>query len=226
MGSAGLWGILIAAVNLVPAALHATTTIRALGFTTRGLLANSLDPRALPGLVLPRWGGSPMDRLAGHFPGGAWTDTGTPYLISHYLGLVAVMLALIGFVALVRQSRRALALALGACAIIGVAVALGRFMPGVEAFFEAFPVSSPLRYPVKALYITFIAIPPLAAVGLDALVALVALVAGAAASQRRTGLDRRPPRPPRRARFSHGRIAASPRPSRLPRSPSPRSPSS
>ena len=77
-GIAGIWGMLIAAPQLLPAAIHARTTYRALGFSTDQILYNSLDPRALAGFFLPLWGGSPMERLTGGFPGAAWTDTGTP----------------------------------------------------------------------------------------------------------------------------------------------------
>lgn len=169
-GMAGLWGIAVAAVHLVPAVLHARTTARSLGFTVQGFLYNSLDPRALPGLILPRWGGSPMDRLAGGFPGAAWTDSGTPYLVSCYLGLCAALLAIVGVVVILRRaedSRRVLVVALGACALLGVTLALGSHLPGLEALLSAASLKMPLRYPVKALFVTFLAVPPLTALGID-----------------------------------------------------------
>jgi hypothetical protein len=171
-GIAGIWGIMIAAPQLVPAALHARTTYRSLGFDAGQILYNSLDPRALPGLVLPRWGGSPMDSLTGGFQGAAWTDTGTPYLLSHYLGLSIIALALVGAWHLARsRGMPGLASALSLAAIAGVVIALGRHVPGATALMDALPFEMPLRYPVKALHATFLAIPPLAAFGLDALIA-------------------------------------------------------
>lgn len=179
-GACGIWGIAIAAAQLVPAALHARTTLRAVGFTAQGLLYNSLDPRALPGLVLPGWGGSPIDRwIPGAYPGAIWTETGTPYVLSHYCGLVACALALAGVVLVVRRGddamslrARDVALGLAAVAALGVVVALGRHVGVVRWGAEALS-PLPLRFTVKALFMTFLAVPLLAATGLDAALARI-----------------------------------------------------
>lgn len=163
-GVGGALALLLAAPQLLTAALTARTTVRGAGFTAEGALYNSLDPRALPGLIWPRWGGSPLERLTGGFPGAAWTDSGTPYLISCYLSSGAVLLALLAW----RSRRRGVALALGGAALLGVAIALGRHLPGLAPLVDAI-APLPLRYPVKALFATFLAVPPLAALGLDAL---------------------------------------------------------
>lgn len=173
-GACGVWGILIASPQLIPAALHARTTQRAWGFTADGILFNSLDPRALPGLVLPGWGGHPMERLSGGFPGGKWTDTGTPYLISSYCGAFVALLAAWALLAWARRrlppEQARLVPALTAVAVAGILVALGRHLPPMTWIAEAL-APLPLRYTVKALFATFLVMPLLAALGLDALLA-------------------------------------------------------
>ncbi len=187
-GAGGLWGIAIAAPQLVPAAAHASHTIRAMGFTTQGLLYNSLDPRALPGLAWPRWGGNPAEAfLPGGFPGAAWTDSGSPYLMSHYCGLAFVALAVLAVVLSCRwraaDPTRAVVLSLACVAVLGVVVALGRHAAPVRALAEAIP-APPLRFTVKALFATFLAIALLAGFGLDA----IAARSGAGPRRRRIAL--------------------------------------
>ncbi len=174
---AGTWiagvlgGLLLAAPQLLPAALHARTTLRALGFTAEGLLFNSLHPRRALWLVIPGLGGNPIDaREAGGFPGAALLDGSSPYLLSIYLGAVPVALAIAALV-LARRSpaTRALAFTLAGLAGLGVFVASGRFVPGASTLVEALPFPIPFRFAEKALYVTFLALPPLAALGLDAL---------------------------------------------------------
>lgn len=166
-GLAGAWALALASPQLVPGALAARGTLRAFGFTAEGILYNSLDPRALPGLVLPAWGGDPVARLAGGFPGSAWTDSGTPYVLSIHVGLLAAAAAALGAAALVRAGRARLAAALGVAIALGVVLALGRHLPGAAHAAEALAGWWPFRYPVKALSLAFLAVPPLAALGVD-----------------------------------------------------------
>ena len=62
-GAAGAWGLALSAAQLLPAALHARTTVRSLGFTAAGVLYNSLHPMRLPAFFWPGYGGSPLERL-------------------------------------------------------------------------------------------------------------------------------------------------------------------
>jgi hypothetical protein len=166
-----LGGLALAAPQLLPSALHARTTLRALGFTTAGLLYNSLHPLRALWLFVPGLGGNPVEaREPGGFPGAAWLDGRTPYLLSIYLGIVAVALA-VAAVALTRQGSpsRSLVRTLAGLALLAVVLAMGRHLPGVAALLEALPFPIPFRYPEKVLYVTFLAIPPLAAFGIDAL---------------------------------------------------------
>jgi len=161
----GTLAALLASPLLVPAAQFARTTYRAWGFDAGKVLYNSLDPHLLPAMVLPRWLGHPMDRIAGGYAAAAFTDTRTSYFHSLDLGLVAALLAVIA-VLLVRP--RAMTTALAVMAALGVVIASGRFVPGVETLIASLgPL--PLRYPIKALALTHLALPLLAALGADAL---------------------------------------------------------
>jgi len=170
-GLSGIWGIALAAPQLVPAAMNAKRTLRGLGIPADIVLMNSLDPRALPGFFIPRWGGNPLRHLVpGAYPAGAWGDGGVPYLITSYCGLVFAALAIVGLVLSLRGGpprRRALMLALAGVAAFGAVLALGGHVGPVRALVEALP-APPLRFPIKALFIPFLAAPLLAALGLDA----------------------------------------------------------
>ena len=170
-GVAGFWALLLAAPQVLPAALQARDSLRSFGFTTKGLLYNSLDPARLPSFVLPHFGGDPLARLSGGFAQAGLTDSGTPYFVSLYLGLPAVLLALVALFAgrstpeRLRRLRPALALTAAA----GILGSLGRHLPGVEALVDALPALAPFRYPVKLSLLAHLAVPLLAAAGLDAL---------------------------------------------------------
>jgi hypothetical protein len=168
---AGAWSLLLAAPQVLPAVIHASSSLRSLGFTAQGLLYNSLHPARLPALLLPRFGGHPLERLDGGYPAEIFEDGSTPYLLSLYLGLGVVALAVASF-----ATRRAgvapstldrLRPALAITAALGVLLALGRHLPGVPALVEAVPALVPFRYPVKLVLLAHLALPLLAAGGLE-----------------------------------------------------------
>ncbi len=166
-----LGGLALAAPQLLPAARHARTTLRAVGFTPEGVLSNSLHPLRALWLLVPGLGGHPLRALEpGGFPGATLLDGASPYLLSVYLGIVTVVLA-IAAVGLARRkpATTRLVWTLAGLAVVGVVLALGRHLPGAAALVAAIPFPIPFRFPEKALYVTFLAAPPLAALGIDAL---------------------------------------------------------
>jgi hypothetical protein len=171
---AGAVALSLAAPQVLPAIANARGSLRGLGFTAAGLLYNSVHPRRLAWLVVPGAGGDPMAYLEGGFPGARLTDTGTPYFVTLYLGVVVVALAWIGMTTRSRDDKaassspRPLRVALAVAALAAATLSLGRFLPGAEALAEHVPWVVPFRYPEKLLFVTFLAVPPLAALGLDA----------------------------------------------------------
>ena len=176
-GVAGAWALLLAAPQVLPSGMLAQQTLRSMGFTVKALLYNSLHPGRLPGLVLPRFGGHPADRLAGSMGWGEMVDAGTPYFLSIYSGVTVVLLACAGLV-LARRVRRPAVDApdegirrarwlLAAAAVAGCVLALGRFLPGMETLASALPGIVPFRYPEKLVFWAALVLPLLAALGLD-----------------------------------------------------------
>ena len=162
-------GLALAAPQLLPAALHARTTLRAVGFSSEGLLYNSLHPLRVFWLAIPGLGGNPLDALRpGGFPGASLLDGSSPYLTSIYIGIVAAGLAAAALAGSCRlPASRMLAWTFAALALLGILLALGRYVPGASALVSALPFPVPFRFAEKALYVTFLAVPPLAALGID-----------------------------------------------------------
>jgi hypothetical protein len=169
-GIGGVWALMIAAPQVLVAALHARTSLRSFGFTAEGLLYNSLHPERLPAFFLPRWGGHPFERLEGGFAHAALEDSGSPYFPSLYLGLGVVLLATAAFLRRTPDSGlKRLRAALALTAVAGLLLALGRHLPGLAALVDAMPALLPFRFPVKFAFLVHLALPLLAAAGLDGL---------------------------------------------------------
>jgi hypothetical protein len=119
-----------------------------------------------------------MRRLAGEYPQGILTDTGTPYLLSLYAGATVVLLAAVA----VRRGRtggsgdetmpplrdRRLILTLLGLVALGAVGSVGRFLPGAVEAARLVEGLHPFRYPEKLLFLAFLALPLLAASGADA----------------------------------------------------------
>ncbi|MEM7243927.1 MAG: hypothetical protein AAF533_01210 [Acidobacteriota bacterium] len=164
----GAWALALAAPQVLPATVLAGRSLRSLGFTTEGLLYNSLHPGRLAWMAWPGLGGHPMHVLGNGFPGAELTDTGTPYFISLYLGFSCLVL---GLFALVRGDRlgeavRGRWLLVGA-SVLAVLLMLGSHLPGLPALVEAVPLLMPFRYPVKFFLVPALVVPILAGWGLE-----------------------------------------------------------
>jgi hypothetical protein len=143
----------MAAVQLVPAALHSRGSSRSTGGAPPGLLEWSVPPQELPELVVPGFFGR-VDTLPDEdYWGGRRQDQGFPYILSLYFGVPVLLLAVAGAAApagrtpLSRGARTALA----AAAAVSLLLSLGRFLPGFPAVARAAAELLPLRYPVKFL---------------------------------------------------------------------------
>ena len=172
------WGALgagiagLAAFQLLPMVELVGGTERGEGVGYASFSAFSLHPKRLPELVVPGFTGR-VDTLVGEdFWGADLVDGGFPYLLSVYLGMVAVGLALAGLFAPVgggmpRRLRRLCAVMTG----ILLVLCLGRFLPGFEWVYEV-PGIRLFRFPIKLM--SFLALPfaLLAGAGMDAILRL------------------------------------------------------
>jgi len=165
---AALWGSALAAPQLLPALRFARHSVRSLGLASETVLYWSFHPGRLLELIAPPTGqwldaGVPPDPLI---------DGGKPLFNSHYLGLSVVVLAIAGLVAARwkkdESSRRppvplsVLSLSAG----LGLILAFGRYLPGLETVVGWTEGLVAFRYPVKFMFITALTIPIIAGAGL------------------------------------------------------------
>ncbi len=157
----------LTAVQLVPTAELAAESMRGEGMSLESFGAYSLHPLRLPELVVPEFLGRP-DILT-DFWGERLVDEGFPYLLSVYLGVVPLSLALAGALRRGGEVPRRLRLYLAALLSLALLGALGRHLPGFDLLYEVFPPLRIFRYPVKTLGFASLPLALLAAAGLEAL---------------------------------------------------------
>jgi hypothetical protein len=167
-------GVGLAAVVVLPLWAQVEGSARGAGFPTDVVLAHSVHPLTLPQTLIAAFHGDPQN-LTGRWWGQNFFTRGFPYMLSLYLGGVALALALAGAVA-GRGPRRRLAL----LAVVGLLACLGRYA-GLEALVDALPALRSFRYPVKLFFTVHLAVALLAALGLEEMCAGAARAGRAAA---------------------------------------------
>ena len=155
-------------VGLLPTLELLARSERGAGFVATESLKWSLPPQALAEMVFPSLFGDPTRVGVGTFWGGGLYDAGLPLILSIHLGAAVFVLAGAGMWSglFVSRSRRIETILLMILAALGIALALGRFLPLLPALLTL-PGTGWVRYPVKFLLLTAWAIPLLAARGLD-----------------------------------------------------------
>jgi Bacterial membrane protein YfhO len=156
-------GLGLASVPVVVTASLLRETVRGAGFEGEIALGNALHPAALLQSVLPNLFGT-LSRPVEAWWGGRFFTKGFPYFLSHYVGPLALALALSGARALERKARVIL-LVLAALALWYALGAHGRLAP----LLALLPPFSYVRFPSKALLLPHIAIAVCAGLGLDRL---------------------------------------------------------
>lgn len=165
--SAGLLGLGLAAVQLVPAAARLLASPRAGGLTWEQASRWSMQPIRLVELVFPRLLGDPARMREGLYYGWGIHDFDFPYLLVLTPGLSLVVLGFAGLLARGLPRRRFWAL----LAISGVLLACGRHTPGFRWAFDHLPGLATNRYPEKFFLLTFVALVFAGACALERLLA-------------------------------------------------------
>jgi len=147
----------------------------------------SVAPQRLPELIVPRFFGNADSLRDEAYWGRALESGGYPYILSLYLGIPALLLAIAGATSRsesVEVPRRALTV----IASIALLLSLGRHLPGFAFLYDHVPLIGMFRYPVKAQIAMLFPIAMLAACGAESLrrnvriaAAVLALIAGALA---------------------------------------------
>jgi hypothetical protein len=160
IGASLALGAGLAAPTLAIVSSLVAGSARAGGFPTDVVLAQSIDPWTLGQLVIGNWHGNLAD-LANQWWGSRFFPSGFPYVVSLYLGAVALTLAGVGALGARAPRGRLLALVAGA-----LVMALGRFA-GLAPIVDAMPFIHAFRHPSKAFFTVHLGVALLAALGLD-----------------------------------------------------------
>jgi hypothetical protein len=158
LAGAALGAMLFTAVQLISTAELFLESGRSGGLRPAEILAWSLHPTQIYNLVLPRY----YEGAEGLFDLRQLPIATQPWVFTSYLGVGIVLLALAG---LQRKSLRWSVL-WGGLAIAGILLAIGAHNPLVSLLLDV-PFLRIFRYPEKMLLLPAIAVPVLAAAGLD-----------------------------------------------------------
>ncbi len=155
-------GFALAAPSLFVMRAQLAGSARGTGLPAAVVVSQSIDPWTLPQLVIGSWHGDLGD-LANRWWGSNFFPNGFPYILSLYLGAVALCLAALG-----ARFGAGLARRLVVLAALFLVVALGRFV-GLGTLLAELPLQIPLRFPVKAFFTVHLGVALLSALGLQAL---------------------------------------------------------
>jgi hypothetical protein len=151
----------LAAVQLLPTAELLRESVRSAGLPFELAAEGSLDPASLFSLAFPR------PALPGSAASGPVVTGEMPWLLSAYMGAGVVCLALVGSFG----PRRRWTLFWWSSAAVGVLLALGSHTPAFRSAFELVPGFQSVRYPEKFLLLSALALPALAAAGVESALA-------------------------------------------------------
>ena len=160
LGAAAVGAMIVTAVQLLPTIELFLQSQRSLGLPTEESLGWSLPPAQLGNLILPRY----FESSSGLFDLRRIPGVEQPWVFTSYLGVVVVALAAAALGVREREP-----IVWSGVAVAGVLLALGAHNPLVRALSDAVPALRAFRFPEKMLLLPAIAVPVLAARGLDAL---------------------------------------------------------
>lgn len=154
LAAAALLATGLAAVQLVPTAARILETGRGSGIAAEEAMTWSTHPNRLLDLAFPRLHGDPMALEQNLYFGWSVNDQGFPYVIAIYPGLLALLLALSGWLRGGWPGR----VTWLAIASAGIFLALGRHNPAYAGGIAQIPPFAWIRYPEKFLVLTTTAI--------------------------------------------------------------------
>lgn len=154
----------LSAIQLFPALRHAPLTGRAADLTYERSFFWSLHPLKFLEILCPEFWGNPL-----WDSGQPWLymDGREPYLLSVFIGLVVLTLALVAVLARSDRPTRFWMVA----GMVALLLALGRFTSFSNIFYYLIPFFRIVRFPVKLLLPVTLAVAQLAALGMEYLLA-------------------------------------------------------
>lgn len=154
----------VAAVQVLPAYVHGTQSIRAFPFPWSEATGWSFPPQRLVELAFPRFFGDALQRHAGYWGQIFYFEGRPPYIRCLYVGMLPLILAVAGFTA--RRTRVAFSIGVVAPLLLAFGSLSPLYRLGYElGFFNR------LRFPEKFVILPVFTLIVAAAVGFDRLVA-------------------------------------------------------
>ena len=176
---AGVLAVGLVAVQIIPFAEYVGQSVRTLPIDLEYAAARSLEPHGLWRLFVP----PPLQAGAHGFTTRYMASESVPWLLSLYGGGLVITLACIGWL---RPRSVRWGVFWGVTAAMGVVLALGQHSPVYRALFDWIPAFRPFRYPEKLTVLTALALPVVAAAGMDRW--LEAAKAGSPTARRAVGV--------------------------------------
>lgn len=156
---AGALALLVSAVQLLPFLEFIGESVRTLPLELSFSASRSQEPAGLLHLLLPPALGAGEVGFTTRY----LLSSELPWLVSLYPGLVTAVFAVVGLAAVERRERRLWILV----SVLGLVFALGAHTIAYRGAFELLPPLRALRYPEKFAALAAVAVPWLAAAGLD-----------------------------------------------------------
>jgi hypothetical protein len=149
-------------IQILPAIEFSRSSIRSVGFGFESSTVWSLHPYRIPELVFP----GILGRFDSISPGSYWgqeLEGKTPFFLSIYFGISAIVLALVG--GFTSNEQKAARISLVVTVLFSIILAMGRHLPGLSGLFALFSLRVPFRFPEKWLAASVLPISVLAAFG-------------------------------------------------------------
>ncbi len=161
-----LFAIGLAAVQILPTLELIPRSVRGAGYTFESTTQWSAHPLDLVNMAVPNLFGNPYTLTKSTYWGEPFHLGREGYLVSFFLGIGALFLALLS----VFSARRKATTVFAVMALAGLLLALGRYNPLWNLLFEYVPLFRLGRYPSKFALVMALALSALAALGIERLI--------------------------------------------------------
>ena len=159
----GMFGLALAAVQILPTLELLPRSIRAGGYDFKTVSDWSMRPLELLNIVVPHLFGNPYTINGSAYWGEMFHRGREGYLVSFFFGAGSALLSILS----IFSPRKRLKLIFAALALIGVALALGEFSPLYRVLYEWVPVFRMGRYPSKYFLLATLALAVLVSLGIE-----------------------------------------------------------
>jgi len=162
----GLLALMLAMIQLLPFLRLLTSSQRWQGLTYFEVIKWSLNPLRLIELFIPQMLGNPTALYFKEFSGHSFFDGNYPFILSIYLGILPLLLALAALILQWKKETKFWAFLLG----ISLFLSFGHYLPFHRSLYNLIPLFKIFRYPIKFFVLVTFSLAMLAAFGVESLI--------------------------------------------------------